>query len=53
MLPRAVPNTRIMRFAYESQWLGAKMISQTLRAVSESLLQSLLQEREVRPAGLQ
>ncbi|EPS42862.1 hypothetical protein H072_3143 [Dactylellina haptotyla CBS 200.50] len=46
MLPAAVPNARILRFAYESQWLGKNMISQKLPDVAESLLRALKQERQ-------
>ena len=42
MLPESIPNSRIMRFGYASQWLGKEAINQRLPLVSEQLLHSLV-----------
>jgi hypothetical protein len=47
MLPQAVPSARIMRFGYESRWLGPEAVKQRLSAVAERLLRSLLSSRRV------
>jgi hypothetical protein len=38
MLPSTVPTARIMRFAYESQWLGKEAVHQRLPLVADRLL---------------
>lgn len=48
MLPSAVPNARIMRFGYESAWLGRHAIQQRLPLIAERLLHSLRALRVVR-----
>lgn len=47
MLPQAVPQARIMRFGYESQWLGREAIQQRLPLVADQLLRSLMGCRKV------
>lgn len=47
MLPQAVPQARIMRFGYESQWLGREAIQQRLPLVADQLLRSLMGSRKV------
>ncbi|KAI9763363.1 MAG: hypothetical protein M1840_000555 [Geoglossum simile] len=46
MLPFAVPDTRILRFAYESQWLGKEALQQRLSLVADQLLHSLMGSRK-------
>ncbi|KAL8981466.1 MAG: hypothetical protein Q9205_003757 [Flavoplaca limonia] len=46
MLPAAVPNSRILRFGYESQWLGKDAIQQRLSSVAEQLLRGLMESRK-------
>ncbi|KAL9138621.1 MAG: hypothetical protein Q9175_000130 [Cornicularia normoerica] len=41
MLPNATPQARIMRFAYESQWLGKNNIDQHLSTIADQLLDSI------------
>ena len=48
MLPQAVPNTRITRFAYESKWLGGNFVKQRLSLIGEQLLSQLAERRKVR-----
>ncbi|MCJ1357990.1 MAG: hypothetical protein MMC33_007988 [Icmadophila ericetorum] len=47
MLPRAIPNSRILRFGYESQWLGKEAIRQRLPSVADQLLRNLIAFRKV------
>lgn len=47
MLPQVVPQARIMRFGYESQWLGREAIQQRLPLVADQLLRSLMGSRKV------
>lgn len=47
MLPAAIPNARIMRFGYESTWIGAGSIHQRLSLIGEQLLRSLENQRQV------
>jgi len=47
MLPRAIPNSRILRFGYESQWLGKDAIQQRLSLVADQLLRGLMESRKV------
>ena len=47
MLPKAIPNTRILRFGYESQWLGREAIQQRLPLVADQLLYGLMALRKV------
>ncbi|KAI4191398.1 MAG: hypothetical protein LQ348_003532 [Seirophora lacunosa] len=46
MLPAALPNSRILRFGYESQWLGKDAIQQRLSSVAEQLLRGLMETRK-------
>jgi hypothetical protein len=51
MLPNAVPNARILRFGYKSQWFGkadqeAGVVN--LSSVAERLLRALERDRDVR-----
>ncbi|KAL8937621.1 MAG: hypothetical protein Q9216_004336 [Gyalolechia sp. 2 TL-2023] len=46
MLPAAIPNSRILRFGYESQWLGKDAIQQRLSSVAEQLLRGLMESRK-------
>ena len=48
MLPSAAPQVRIMRFAYESQWLGQGNIAQHPSAVADHFLSSVRSKRLVR-----
>ena len=50
MLPRDLPNSRIMCFGYESEWLGKTTIKQRLPNVADTLLQALKSRRKVRNA---
>lgn len=43
MLPGAIPHSRILRFGYESQWLGKDAIQQRLSSVAEQLLRGLME----------
>ena len=47
MLPHAIPNTRILRFGYESQWLGKDAIQQRLPLIADQLLHGLMLARQV------
>ena len=47
MLPRAIPQSRILRFGYESQWLGKDAIQQRLSLVADQLLRGLMESRKV------
>lgn len=47
MLPKVVPQTRIMRYGYESQWFGDETIQLKTSTVAQRLLQSLQRERKV------
>ena len=47
MLPQTIPQARIMRFGYESQWLGREAIQQRLPLVADQLLRSLTSSRKV------
>ncbi|KAK5327659.1 hypothetical protein LTR93_003045 [Exophiala xenobiotica] len=46
MLPAEVPNARIMRYGYKSNWFGPDSIGQSARNVAKRLLHVLEQERE-------
>ena len=48
MLPSAVPNARIMRYGYQSQWFGKEMMQQSVSTVAERLLRALKRTRKVR-----
>jgi hypothetical protein len=48
MLPAAVPNARIIRFGYMSQWFGDNAIRQNVSTVSDRFLRALKRERKVR-----
>ena len=47
MLPQAIPNARILRFGYESQWLGKDAIQQRLSLVADQMLRGLMESRKV------
>ena len=47
MLPRLVPNARIMQFVYESAWLGAQSIDQRVSLIADQLLECLANQRAV------
>ena len=47
MLPRAIPNSRILRFGYESQWIGREAIQQRLPLVADQLLRNMMALRKV------
>jgi curved DNA-binding protein CbpA len=47
MLPMAVPDARIMRFGYDSLWLGKEAIKTKLSTIANKLLLVLNREREV------
>lgn len=47
MLPKAVPEARIMRFGYDSLWLGKEAIRTRLSTIANKLLLVLKREREV------
>ncbi|KIW24807.1 hypothetical protein, variant [Cladophialophora immunda] len=46
MLPAAVPNSRIMRYGYKSDWFGPAAIKQSARNVAARLLAALRRERK-------
>ncbi|KAJ9644080.1 hypothetical protein H2199_003948 [Coniosporium tulheliwenetii] len=46
MLPSVVPNARIMRYGYESQWFGADAIRQKASTVASRFLLALKRERK-------
>jgi hypothetical protein len=48
MLPAVVPNARIMRYGYQSQWFGNEMMQQSVSSVAERLLINLKRKRKVR-----
>ncbi|KAL8882048.1 MAG: hypothetical protein Q9198_000878 [Flavoplaca austrocitrina] len=45
MLPEVIPNARVLRLGYESQWFGSETIRQRLPLVAEQLLRGLAQLR--------
>ena len=47
MLPSAVPNARIFRFGYESDWLGSKAVQVKVSSIANQLLQALKASRPV------
>jgi curved DNA-binding protein CbpA len=48
MLPKSVPEARIMRFGYDSLWLGKTPVRQKLSTIANKLLLVLSRERRVR-----
>ena len=48
MLPSIVPDARIMRYGYESQWFGSDAIRQKATTVASRFLLALKRERAVR-----
>jgi curved DNA-binding protein CbpA len=48
MLPKSVPEARIMRFGYDSLWLGKTPIRTKLSTIANKLLLVLARERSVR-----
>jgi hypothetical protein len=47
MLPAVVPNARIMRYGYESQWFGEGAMRQNASTVAQRLLLALQRKRKV------
>jgi hypothetical protein len=47
MLPAVVPNARIMRYGYQSQWFGKEAMQQSASTVAERLLRALKRKRKV------
>jgi hypothetical protein len=47
MLPKVVPEARIMRFGYDSLWLGKEPIRTKLSTIANKLLLVLGRERAV------
>lgn len=47
MLPAVVPNARIMRYGYKSDWFGPAAIKQSARNVAARLSVALRRERKV------
>jgi curved DNA-binding protein CbpA len=47
MLPKSVPEARIMRFGYDSLWLGKTPVRQKLSTIANKLLLVLSRERRV------
>ena len=47
MLPSAVPNARIMRYGYESEWFGKGALQTRLMDIVPPLLKNLCKYREV------
>ena len=47
MLPAVVPQARVIRYGYESQWFGEETISLKASTVAQRLLRSLTRERKV------
>ena len=41
MLPMAIPNARVFRFGYESEWLGSKAVQVKISTIANHLLQAL------------
>ena len=52
MLPKVAPQARIMRFGWESQWIGKDYIDQRCSTVAEQLLNDLRVVRRVRNVRL-
>lgn len=52
MLPKVVPNARIMRYGYESKWFGDGAMRQKASTVAQRLLIALKRVRKVRPCAL-
>ncbi|KAH8689728.1 hypothetical protein GQ44DRAFT_720443 [Phaeosphaeriaceae sp. PMI808] len=46
MLPAVVPNARIMRYGYQSQWFGEEVMRQKVSTVAQRLLLALRRKRE-------
>jgi hypothetical protein len=47
MLPAAIPNARIMRYGYRSEWFGKGAIRTKAPIISRQLLPELRDERKV------
>jgi hypothetical protein len=47
MLPQAAPNTRILRYGYESEWFGDNAIHQKTTTVATRFLVALKRKRKV------
>jgi hypothetical protein len=48
MLPSAVPNARIMRYGYMSNWFGADAIRTNVTNLAQRLLSAIKRDRNVR-----
>ncbi|KIM74852.1 hypothetical protein PILCRDRAFT_79711, partial [Piloderma croceum F 1598] len=46
MLPSAIPNARIMRFGYDSMWLGHNPVRTNIRVIANNLQKELDWERQ-------
>lgn len=47
MLPAVIPNTRILQFGYESQWLNRRFVKHRLSLIARELLLRLEDQRQV------
>lgn len=47
MLPKDIPEARIMTFNYNSVWFGDNAVKQSLESVATKLLRALLAKRKV------
>jgi hypothetical protein len=47
MLPSILPNARIMRYGYKSDWFGTESIAARLSVLADRLLESLKRRRQV------
>ncbi len=46
MLPKTIPNARILRFGYNSRWFGEDAVKARLQSIAKSLLAYLREERK-------
>jgi hypothetical protein len=47
MLPSAIPDARIMRFGYDSMWLGRHPVRTNIQIIADNLLAALDRRRRV------
>ena len=47
MLPSVISNARIMRFGYDSMWLGRDPVRTNIRVIANNLQAALVWERKV------
>jgi hypothetical protein len=52
MLPSMIPNARIMRYGYISQWFGDDAIRQKTTTIADHLLRALKRVRKVEPLAI-